>query len=82
MPRTDKKTTSKKTKPEPDATQRSTFYSYSMSSSGWSNGKTTVEKHVEVFDKDGKVSGLYQEKKDGKVVKQKKITNKKQITNL
>lgn len=77
MPRP-QKTTNKKT--SKTSKPKGQFYSYNISSIAWSDGKTTVEKHLEVFDKDGKVSGHYQEKKNGKIVKQKKINNNTTIT--
>ena len=58
-------------------------YSYSVttSSSASSDGTVTTEKHIEYVNKNGKVNGRYQEKKNGKVIKDKKLTtsNMKQL---
>jgi hypothetical protein len=73
MPR---KASDQKQKPK---TTTSGIVSFSVSSSYWSDGKTTIEKQIQIMNKDGKVTGKYHEKKNGKIVNEKTIKPKTSI---
>ena len=59
-----------------------TYTSYVFSSYVSKDDKNIIEKKIAVENKNGVVSGNYEEKKNGKVVKTKSIKNEKDVLTL
>lgn len=59
------------------------FQSYHFTQNIAKNGRPVVlEKQIQVLNKNGKVSGKYQEKKDGKITKEKHITKPEDVKRI